>query len=348
MQDLKPVLAALADRRDLTLEETRDAFRILMSGEATQAQVGGFLLGMRAKGETPQEISGAVAVLREKMVPVKAPDGAIDVVGTGGDGAGTYNISTASAFVCAGAGLPVAKHGNRALSSKSGAADVLAALGIATELSPAQIARCIEVAGLGFMFAPSHHPAMRYVAPARIELGTRTIFNLLGPLANPASVKRIMLGVFSPAWVRPVAEALRETGTHAALVVNGAFESGRIDEISTVGETVAARLDRGEIEEFTIEPEAFGLPRVEAGALLGGGGMENAAALRNVLDGEPGPYRDVVLMNAGAGLLVGGAVETLKDGVALAAKTIDSGSARAVLDRLVIVSNEAAGSSGHG
>ncbi len=334
--DLKPFIAKAAGGEPLTREEARAAFDIMMSGEATPAQIGGLLMALRVRGETVEEITGAVQTMREKMLPVDAPDKAIDIVGTGGDASGSYNISTASAFVAAGAGLPVAKHGNRALSSKSGAADVLMALGVNIEIGPAQVARCIREAGVGFMFAPAHHSAMRHVGPARVELGTRTIFNLLGPLSNPAGVKRQLTGVFSPDWVEPLAHVLGELGCEATWVVHG---EGGLDEISPVGVTKVAELKDGNVRAFEITPEDAGLSRHAFEEIRGGDAEVNAAALRAVLDGQTSAYRDAVLMNAGAALVVAGKAADIREGAELAAQAIGSGKARAVLDKLVEVSN---------
>ncbi len=334
--DLKQFIAKAADGEPLTREEARAAFDIMMSGEATPAQTGGLLMALRVRGETVEEITGAVQTMREKMLPVDAPDKAIDIVGTGGDASGSYNISTASAFVAAGAGLPVAKHGNRALSSKSGAADVLMALGVNIEIGPAQVARCIREAGVGFMFAPAHHSAMRHVGPARVELGTRTIFNLLGPLSNPAGVTRQLTGVFSPGWVEPLAHVLGELGCEATWVVHG---EGGLDEISPVGVTKVAELKDGNVRTFEITPEDAGLSRHAFEEIRGGDAEVNAAALRAVLDGQASAYRDAVLMNAGAALVVAGKAADIREGAELAAQAIGSGKARAVLDKLVEVSN---------
>jgi anthranilate phosphoribosyltransferase len=339
MSDFKPFIAKVASGQSLSFEEARRAFDIVMSGEATPAQIGGFLMAMRVRGETVDEISGAVATMRAKMLPVEAPADAIDIVGTGGDVSGSYNISTCSAFVLAGAGVPVAKHGNRALSSKSGAADTLMVLGIDIDIGPKEIATCIREAGVGFMFAPRHHSAMKHVGPARVELGTRTIFNLLGPLSNPAGVKRLMVGVFSPEWVEPVATVLKTLGAEAAWVVHG----DGLDEVTTAGSTRVAQLRDGAIELFTVSPEDAGLPRAAFADLRGGDAAHNALALRSVLAGEKSPYRDIVLMNAAAALLVAGRVTSLADGVGIAARSIDGGKAERALERLVEVSNRKAG-----
>jgi len=337
--DLKPFIAKAATGAALSREEARAAFDVMMEGDATPSQIGGFLMALRVRGETADEIAGAVASLRARMVTVEAPDGAIDIVGTGGDASHTYNISTASAFVVAGCGVPVAKHGNRALSSRSGAADVLAALGVRIDLSPEGIAACITQAGLGFMFAPSHHAAMRHVGPTRAELGTRTVFNLLGPLSNPANVRRYMLGVYAPEWVEPIALALRDLRAEAAWVVHGAFGAGGIDEVSTVGPTEAAELKDGAVRRFRLTPEDFGLPPASPAALKGGTAAENAAALLAVLDGARNAFRDVVLANASAALVVAGRAGDIRQGVRLAEASLDEGRARMALDRLVEVSN---------
>ena len=308
-----------------------------MSGEATPSQMGALLMGLRVRGETVDEITGAVSVMRDKMLPVEAPSDAVDVVGTGGDASGSYNISTCAAFIVAGCDVPVAKHGNRALSSRSGAADVLAALGVNIDIGPAAIARCIAEAGIGFMFAPAHHPAMKNVGPTRVELGTRTIFNLLGPLSNPAGVKRQMVGVFSRHWVEPIANVLRNLGAERAFVVHG---SDGLDEITTCGPTEVASLEDGRISTFEIAPEELGIRCVQKDALRGGNAEENAAALRGVLEGRHGPYRDVASLNAAAALVVAGRASDLKHGLVLAFKSIDAGEAEARLRRLVAVSND--------
>jgi anthranilate phosphoribosyltransferase len=271
------------------------------------------------------------------MTRVDAPADAIDVVGTGGDAAGTHNISTSAAFIVAGAGVPVAKHGNRALSSKSGAADVLTALGVKIDLAPEAISRCIKDAGIGFMFAPMHHPAMKHVGPTRVELGTRTIFNLLGPLSNPAGVKRQMVGVFARPWIEPLAKVLGALGSERAWVVHG---SDGLDEITTTGPSFVAELADGKVKTFEIKPEDVGLKRAVPADLKGGDAAANASALRAVLEGKPGPFRDVALFNAAAALVVAGKAKTLADGLKLAAKAVDSGEAMKRLDRLIAVSNK--------
>jgi anthranilate phosphoribosyltransferase len=340
MADMKAFLAKVASGQKLTREEAEGAFDIIMSGEATPSQIGGFLMALRVRGETVEEIAGAVCSMRGRMTPVQAPEGAIDIVGTGGDASGTFNISTCSAFVVAGAGVPVAKHGNRALSSKSGAADALAALGVKIDLGPEKISECIREAGIGFMFAPNHHAAMRHVGPSRVELGTRTVFNLLGPLCNPASVKHYMLGVFGREWVEPLAEVLGSLGAEAAWVVHGTFgERAGLDEMTSTGTTYVAELKNGHVRPFQIEPIEFGVDSAEPEALLGGAPEENARALRAVLEGELGAFRDVVIMNAGAALMVSGKAALTSDAARLARESIDSGRALQALDRLVEISN---------
>ena len=334
--DLKALIGKAAGGNTLTRVEAREAFDIMMSGDATPAQIGGLLMALRVRGETVDEITGAVEVMREKMLRVDAPDDAIDIVGTGGDGSGSYNVSTAAAFVLAGAGVPVAKHGNRALSSRSGAADTLMALGVRIDIGPDRIAQCVREARVGFMFAPAHHAAMKHVGPARVELGTRTAFNLLGPLSNPASVRRQMTGVYSLAWVEPVARVLANLGTEKAWIVHG---SDGLDEITVTGSTHVAELIHGRIRSFTVTPEEVGLQRCDPAELRGGDASVNAAALVRVLEGEHSAYRDIVLINAAAGLVVADKVTTLADGITLAAKSIDSGAARTHLSQLIAVSN---------
>jgi len=337
--DIKGALAALAEGRDLTGTEMREVMSQIMSGEATPAQIGAFLMGMRVKGETVGEIAAAVSIMRDKMIPVEAPANAVDIVGTGGDGAGTLNISTGAAIVVASGGIPVAKHGNKALSSKSGSAEALAALGIRLDLSPEEISRCIAEAGIGFMFAPNHHPAMRHVGPARAELGVRTLFNLLGPQSNPAGVRRYVLGVYDRGWVEPVAAALLANRAEFAWVIHG---HDGLDELSTTGPSFVSQIQHGNLTSFEVTPEEAGLPRAQLADLVGGDPEHNAAALRRMLAGEPGPYRDVVLLNAAAAFLVAEAVPDLRSGVAKGAELIDSGKAQAKLDALVAASQGAA------
>ena len=335
MSDFKSLIAKVATGASLTREEAANAFDRMMSGEATPSQMGGLLMALRVRGETVDEITGAVTTMRAKMLGVKAPGNAVDVVGTGGDASGSYNISTCAAFIVAGCDVPVAKHGNRALSSKSGAADVLAALGVKIDLNAEQVARCIAEAGIGFMFAPTHHPAMKNVGPTRVELGTRTIFNLLGPLSNPASVKRQMIGTFSRHWIVPMAQVLDNLGSESIWVVHG---SDGLDEITTTGPTSVAELKDGKIRTFEVTPEDAGLKRTKSDALRGGDAEHNAKALLDVLKGKPGAFREVTLLNAAAALIVAGLAKDLKEGAALAAKSIDSGEAEGRLDRLIAVS----------
>src|SRR3954454_21854989 len=336
MDDFKTLIGKVATGATLTRDESAKAFDYMMSGEATPSQMGGFLMGLRVGGETVDEITGAASTMRAKMTKVAAPPDAIDVVGTGGDASGSYNISTCAAFIVAGAGIPVAKHGNRALSSRSGAADVLGALGVKIDLRPDEITRCIYEAGIGFMFAPAHQPATKNVAPTRVELGTRTIFNLLGPISNPAGVKRQMIGVFSRQWIEPIAQVLKLLGSETVWVAHG---SDGLDEITTSGPTHIAALENGVVRTFDINPEDIGLPRAKPEALKGGDAEANAAALLAVLKGNKGPYRDIAILNAAASLIVAGRAKDLKEGAALAAKSLDGGEAEGRLERLIKVSN---------
>ena len=334
--DIKSALGKIASRQDLTGEEMRSVMTTIMEGSATPSQIGAFLMGLRVKGETVGEIAAAVSILREKMVKVDAPDDVVDIVGTGGDGAETLNISTATSIVVAAAGVPVAKHGNRALSSKSGASDVLQALGVKIDLTPEQISRCIKEAGIGFMFAPAHHPAMKHVGPSRAELGTRTMFNLLGPQSNPAGARRYMLGVYAKSWVEPVAAALLANRAISAWVVHG--DSG-LDELSTTGPSFVASIKGGDLRSFEITPEDAGIPRATLADLKGADPTYNAGRLLTLLEGARDPYRDVVLLNAAAAFIVAGRADTLKLGADLAAREIDSGRAKATLEKLISVSN---------
>ena len=333
----RALIGKVATGAALTREEAANAFEQMMAGEATPSQMGGLLMALRVRGETVDEITGAVSAMRGKMLRVSAPPDAIDVVGTGGDASGSYNISTCAAFIVAGAGVPVAKHGNRALSSRSGAADVLGALGVNIDLTPDQIAHCIRDAGIGFMFAPAHHPAMKNVGPTRAELGTRTIFNLLGPLSNPAGVRRQMVGVFSKQWTQPLAQVLKNLGAECVWVVHG---SDGLDEITTSGPTSVAALENGTVRTFEISPAEVGLATVKPDALRGGDAAANAQALRRVLEGKDSPFREVAMFNAAAALVVAGKAATLKEGVHLAAHSIDSGEAEGRLDRLIAASND--------
>ena len=330
MNSLKPVLARLAAGETLAETEAEAAFGIIMAGEATPAQIAGLVMAMRVRGETVAEMTGAVRAMLARMSAVEAPAGAMDLVGTGGDASGSLNISTATAMVVAGCGIPVAKHGNRALSSKSGAADALSALGINLDVPLERLPEVIAKAGMCFLMAPRHHSALRHAAGPRVELGTRTIFNLLGPLANPARVKRQLTGAFSTQWLRPMAETLARLGTEKAWVVHGQG----LDEIALSGPTEVVELDRGQFRSFTITPEDAGLERAPPEAIKGGEPAENAAALEALLAGAPGAYRNIVLFNAAAALVVAGAAPDLKAGVAKAARAVDTGAAQLVLSRL--------------
>jgi len=336
-EGLHTAIGKVARGETLTQSEAAGAFEQIMSGGATEAQIGALLMGLHVRGETIDEIAGAARVLRAKALAVRAPDGAIDTCGTGGDAKGTHNISTCAAFVVAGAGVPVAKHGNKSISSRSGSADVLGALGVNLDCGPATIERCIAEAGLGFMFAPAHHAAMRHVAKVRGELGVRTIFNLLGPLANPAGTKFQVVGVFDERWVEPIANVLGLLGVERAWVVHGA---DGLDELTTTTISHVAALDRGKVSTFRISPRNAGLADARPEDLIGGDAVENAAHIRAVLQGNQGPLRDIVLLNAAAALLVAGKATTLRDGVALAADSIDSGKAMKVLEALVQLSRD--------
>ncbi|MBN2760583.1 MAG: anthranilate phosphoribosyltransferase [Rhodobacteraceae bacterium] len=335
MNDLKPLIAQAAEG-PLTRAQAETAFNLLFEGQATPAQMGGFLMALRTRGEVVDEYAAAASVMRAKCVPVRAPEGAMDIVGTGGDGKGTLNISTATAFVVAGAGVPVAKHGNRNLSSKSGAADALGALGIEVMVGAPVVEQALAEAGIGFMMAPMHHPAMRHVGPVRMELGTRTIFNILGPLTNPAGVKRQLTGAFSAALLRPMAETLRALGSERAWLVHGGDGT---DELSIAAASDVVALEDGDLRAFTLHPEEAGLPVHPFDHLIGGTPEENAQELSALLEGEGRPaYRDAVLLNAAAALLVAGRVDNLPDGVAMARKSIDGGAAMGAVQALARVS----------
>lgn len=334
-EGLKPLIGTAAER-PLTRAEAESAFETLFEGAATPAQMGGFLMALRTRGETVDEYAAAATVMRAKCNRVVAPAGAMDIVGTGGDGKGTLNISTAAAFVVAGAGVVVAKHGNRNLSSKSGSADALTELGLNIMVGPEVVERCLAEAGIGFMMAPMHHPAMRHVGPVRAELGTRTIFNILGPLTNPAGVRRQLTGAFAARLIRPMAETLRALGAEKAWLVHGADGT---DELSIAGPTAVAALEAGEIREFTVTPEDAGLPRHPFEAILGGSPAENAQAFRQLLAGAPGAYRDAVLLNAAAALVVADHAVDLAEGVMMAREAIDSGRAAGKVAALVRITN---------
>ncbi|MCV2864677.1 anthranilate phosphoribosyltransferase [Defluviimonas sp. WL0075] len=333
MSDIRPLIGLAADR-PLTRDEAEAAFEALFEGAATPSQMGGLLMALRTRGETVEEIAAAARVMRAKCNKVRAPEGAIDIVGTGGDGKGTLNISTATAFVVAGAGVPVAKHGNRNLSSKSGAADALTQMGINVMVGPEVVEKALEEVGIAFMMAPMHHPAIRHVMPTRAELGTRTVFNLLGPLTNPAGVKRQLTGAFSRQWIRPMAETLAALGSDRAWLVHGGDGT---DELSIAGVSWVAALEDGAVREFELHPEDAGLPVHPFEAIMGGTPEDNAAAFRALLDGAGGAYRDAVLLNASAALVVAGAASDLKDGAAKAAEAIDSGAAKGKIEALARV-----------
>ena len=332
--DLKPLIKIVSDGCSLTEEQSKEAFDIIMTGNATPSQIGGFLMAMRVRGETTEEITGAALSMREKVVKITAPLGAIDTVGTGGDASGTFNISTASSFIVSAAGVPVAKHGNKALSSKTGAADVLSQLGVNLDCDISVVQKAMDEIGICFLMAPRHHMAMRHVAASRSELGTRTIFNILGPLANPALVTKQLVGVFSEFWVEPMARVLKSLGSERAWVVHG---SDGLDEITTTGITKVAALDKGDITTFTIHPDDAAIELAQPKDLKGGLPKQNAEALLNLLKGEKGAYRDIVVFNSAAALIISGKVSTLKEGARLAADMIDNGQAKQKLDQLVSI-----------
>ena len=336
VQTLRALIQKVSTGATLTADEARSALEIMTDGHATGAQMGAFLMALRVRGETVDEIAGAAQMMRARRHRVEAPAGAVDIVGTGGDSSGTYNVSTCASLVAAGAGLPIAKHGNRSVSSISGASDVLSALGVKLDVSPATVALAIRDAGVGFMWAPMHHPAMKHWAPVRAELGIRTLFNLLGPICNPASVKRQIVGVFAREWVEPIARVLASLGAEHVWVVHG---HDGLDELTTTGSTDVAELKDGKIELFEVTPADAGLAPAKLSNLKGGDAATNAIAIRDVLSGQRGPFRDIVLLNAAAALIVGGKASNLTHGVELAAHAIDVGTARAALDRLIAITN---------
>jgi anthranilate phosphoribosyltransferase len=338
MSDALKPLIGIAAERPLTRAEAETAFEALFAGQATPSQIGGLLMALRTRGETVDEITAAASVMRARCTPVRAPAGAIDIVGTGGDGKGTLNISTAAAFVVAGCGVPVAKHGNRNLSSKSGAADALGQMGIDVMVGPAVVERALREVGIGFMMAPMHHPATRHVMPTRAELGTRTIFNLLGPLTNPAGVKRQLTGAFARSWILPMAETLRALGSDRAWIVHGADGT---DEISIAGPTWIAALEDGEVSLRELAPEDAGLPQHPFEDILGGTPEDNGRAFRALLTGAPGAYRDAVLLNAAAALTIAGAATSLLEGVEMARESIDAGFALEKVEGLADVTRAA-------
>ncbi len=343
---------ALVDRRPLSRIEAAAAMEAIMSGAATHAQIAAFLTALRMKGETVEELIGFAQVMRQKVVRIRTRgdevaaltgtdrEMLIDTCGTGGDAVGTFNVSTATAFVVAGAGLKVAKHGNRSVSSLCGSADVVETLGIDLNLAPALVSRCIDEAGIGFLYAPLLHTAMRHVMPARREMGIRTVFNMLGPLTNPAGANAQVIGVYAAALTEPLARVLAELGTARAFVVHGA---DGLDEISNTGESCLSEVREGAVRTFTLRPEDFGLTRATVADLKGGDREQNADIVRAILDGEAGPKRDIVLMNAAAALVAGGRAREFKEGVEVAARAIDSGAARAKLQALITLSQRLAG-----
>ncbi len=334
MSDLKPFISKVASGQSLSAEEAEAAFEIIMSGDASPAQIASFLTALAVRGETVEEITGAAKIMRAKALAVKAPDGAVDTCGTGGDASGTFNISTAVAIVVAACGVPVAKHGNRKASSKSGTADVLEALGVNLDVSPDVEEKALNEANIGFLFAQKHHSAMKHVAPVRAELGIRTIFNLLGPLSNPAGAKRQLLGVFSADWLEPMAETLKALGSERAWIVHG---SDGLDELTVTGLSQVAELNDSSVSTFEVTPEEAGLGRYEPDDLKGGEPADNAKALSALLDGASGAYRDIVLLNAAAALIVAGKVSDLKEGAAVAATAIDDGKAKDTLAKFAAI-----------
>ncbi|MGF1651060.1 MAG: anthranilate phosphoribosyltransferase [Hyphomicrobiaceae bacterium] len=333
---LKTLIQKVATGASLEADEIQVALDVMSDGAASPAQMGAFLMALRVRGETVGEITGAARMMRARMSRVSAPAGTIDIVGTGGDGHGTYNISTAAALVAAGGGLTVAKHGNRSVSSKSGASDVLTALGVKVDCSKDALERCIRDAGVGFMWAPIHHPAMKNWAPIRAELGVRTIFNLLGPISNPAGVTRQVVGVFDKAWLVPIAETLRNLGADHVWVVHG---SDGLDELTTTGLTWVAELKDGVVRTFDVTPADAGLLPSRLTDLIGGDATVNADAIKALLGGRRGPYRDIVVLNAAAAFVVGGKADDLRAGAERAHKSIDTGAAKVALERLIEISN---------
>ena len=332
----KDFISTVSEGKSLSDTESTEAFNIMISGEATTAQIAGFLMALRVRGETVEEITGAARAMREKVISIKAPADAVDVVGTGGDGANTLNISTATALVVAGSGIPVAKHGNRAVSSQSGAADVLSELGINLDAEVAVVERAIREAGIGFLLAPIYHSSMRHVGPARVEMGIRTIFNILGPLANPASVRRLLVGTFNRHWIEPMAKVLGNLGVEKAWVVHG---SDGLDELTITGSSYVAELENGYVTLKEVSPTDANLPICAIEELKGGTPLENATAIRELLDGKKSAYRDIVLFGAAATMLIAGKVETLIDGVDIARQAIDDGKAASTLAKLVNITS---------
>ena len=341
--DMKRIIGLVAEGGHLSVDQTRRAFDIMMSGDATQSQMGALLMALRLRGETVDELTGGVMTMRDKMTKIDAPASAIDVVGTGGDRSGTYNVSTAAGIVVAGCGVPVAKHGNRAASSKSGATDVLESLGVNVECDFSLTRKSLWEGGMCFMFAQRHHGAMRHVGGTRVEMAIRTIFNMLGPLSNPAGVNKHLVGVFSKEWVEPLAQVLKNLGSQHVWVVHG---SDGLDEITTTSSTFVAELKNDEIKTFEVTPEDAGLPRSDGEALKGGDAKTNALAIEALLDGRKSSFRDITLINAAGALITSGEIDNLKDGVAMAANAIDTGKAREILDKMIAITNETAPADG--
>lgn len=336
MTDFNNILSKVSSKGGLSDEESYFSFNYILEGKASEKQIEKFLLDLRERGEKIEEITAATKVMREKSSKVSAPDNAIDTCGTGGSGSGKYNISTAASLVAAGAGAVIAKHGNRSLSSKSGSSQVLEELGVKLDIGPKKITECIEKSNIGFMFAPNHHPAMKYVGPVRQRLKVRTIFNILGPLSNPANVKKQLIGVFDKKWLEPMSETLRNLGSQRALLVNG---SDGFDELTTTGSSYVAELNDGNIKTYEINPVKLGLKLSKFDDLIGADPKHNAKKIINLLEGEKGPYRDIVLLNSAAALYVDGRVKNLKDGISMSENSIDNGNAKIALNNLVRTSN---------
>ena len=334
---IQPLLNKVAIGQTLSEREAEDAFDIIMSGDATPAQIGGFLMALRVRGETVDEITGAARIMRSKALMINAPDDAIDIVGTGGDASGTLNISTGAAIVVAGCGVPIAKHGNRALSSKAGAADVLGSLGVNIDCEMPLIEKSIREANIGFMMAPRHHSATRHVAGPRVELATRTLFNILGPLSNPAGVKSLLVGVFGQEWVEPMAKVLGKLGATKAWVVHG---SDGLDELTTTGPSYVSAFENGQVTSFEVSPLDAGIPLAKMEDLKGGDAADNAKAMEAMLEGAPGAFRDIVVYTAAAALIIADKVRDLKEGAEMAAEAIDGGKSRKALERMVDITNE--------
>lgn len=332
MSVFKTIFAGYIKGEHPSANDTRAALSAILAGDSDDAQIGAFLMGLEMVGVTSEDIRIGAELLRDNMVKVSVQGRIVDTVGTGGDGLSTYNISTAAAFVCAGAGALVAKHGSRAVSSKSGSSDVLAALGVGLDIPPGRAAMCVEDCGVGFLFAPKHHSAMKYVGSARASLGMRTLFNLLGPLCNPAGAKRMLLGVFDKKWSKPMAEALRDLGAEHVWIVHG---SDGLDEITTTGKTSVTELKDGKIRSFTINPQDYGIPKAKIEDLRGGNSEVNAEAIMALLNGRPGAYRDIVVLNSAATLLVAGVADSIEDGIVRANKSIDDGAAYKALSSLI-------------